>query len=49
MEITLQILQNRLQFLNDQLHVYTIQGELDVVERLKKEIEQVENSIKELT
>ena len=48
MENNLEILKNRLSFLNDQLHIYTQQGQLDIVERLIKEIEDTENQIHKL-
>jgi hypothetical protein len=48
MENNLEILKNKLSFLNDQLHIYTQQGKLDVVERLIEEIKDTENQIYEL-
>jgi hypothetical protein len=48
MEIDLEILKKKLAFLNDQLHIYTQQGQLDVVERLIEEIEDTENQIHKL-
>jgi hypothetical protein len=48
MENNLEILKNKLSFLNDQLHIYTQQGQLDVVERLIEEIKDTENQIHEL-
>jgi hypothetical protein len=48
MEPNLEILKNKLSFLNDQLHIYTQQGQLDVIERLIKEIEDTENQIRKL-
>ena len=43
-----EILQRRLSYLNDELHTYTQQGQLDVIERLQKEIEETEKQIQEL-
>jgi hypothetical protein len=45
MEINLEILKNKLSFLNDQLHIYSQQGQVDVVERLLIEIKDTENKI----
>ncbi len=45
MENNLEILKNKLSFLNDQLHIYSQQGQLDVVENLLIEIKDTENKI----
>ena len=45
MENNLEILKNKLSFLNDQLHIYSQQGQVDVVERLLIEIKDTENKI----
>jgi hypothetical protein len=49
MENNLEILKNKLSFLNDQLHIYSQQGQFDVIERLLKEIKDTETQIHELS
>jgi len=44
----IEILRRRLSYLNDELHTYTQQGELDVIKHLQKEIEDAEKEIQEL-
>jgi hypothetical protein len=44
----IEIIRKRLSYLNDQLNIYTRQGELDVIKHLQKEIEDAEKEIQEL-